>query len=90
MLNISLSLSIFLGPFLDIAENNFKSHKDGIYVLQITVPSLFQVGKKLSELIRDTSVQASGGDSGRWQTELTQVAIELIGVRVYKLCDCME
>ncbi|XP_062227245.1 DDB1- and CUL4-associated factor homolog 1-like isoform X2 [Phragmites australis] len=39
-----------------------------------------QVGKKLSELIRDTSAQTSGGDSGRWQTELTQVAIELIGV----------
>ncbi|KAK3141056.1 hypothetical protein QOZ80_4BG0329010 [Eleusine coracana subsp. coracana] len=39
-----------------------------------------QVGKKLSELIRETSAQASGGDSGRWQTELTQVAIELIGV----------
>ncbi|ONM15662.1 DDB1- and CUL4-associated factor homolog 1 [Zea mays] len=39
-----------------------------------------QVGKKLSELIRDISAQTSGGDSGRWQTELTQVAIELIGV----------
>ncbi|CAN6230149.1 unnamed protein product [Urochloa humidicola] len=39
-----------------------------------------QVGKKLSELIRDTSAQTSGGDSGRWQAELTQVAIELIGV----------
>ncbi|KAG2575925.1 hypothetical protein PVAP13_7KG361500 [Panicum virgatum] len=39
-----------------------------------------QVGKKLSELIRDTSAQSLGGDSGRWQAELTQVAIELIGV----------
>ncbi|KAF8750614.1 hypothetical protein HU200_012319 [Digitaria exilis] len=39
-----------------------------------------QVGKKLSELIRDTSAQTSGPDSGRWQAELTQVAIELIGV----------
>lgn len=39
-----------------------------------------QVGKKLSELIRDTSAQTSGGDSGRWQAELTQVAIELIAV----------
>ncbi|KAL6651717.1 hypothetical protein ACP70R_010642 [Stipagrostis hirtigluma subsp. patula] len=39
-----------------------------------------QVGKKLSELIRDTSAQTSGGDTGRWQTELTQVAIELIAV----------
>jgi len=49
--------------------------------------SLFQVGKKLSELIRDTSAQSLGGDSGRWQAELTQVAIELIGVRAYALCD---
>ncbi|KAG0528267.1 hypothetical protein BDA96_06G303800 [Sorghum bicolor] len=39
-----------------------------------------QVGKKLSELIRDTSAQTSGGDNGRWQAELTQVAIELIAV----------
>ncbi|KAL6844287.1 hypothetical protein ACP4OV_025960 [Aristida adscensionis] len=39
-----------------------------------------QVGKKLSELIRDTSAQTSGSDGGRWQTELTQVAIELISV----------
>jgi DDB1- and CUL4-associated factor 1 len=50
--------------------------------------SLFQVGKKLSELIRDTSAQTLGGDSGRWQAELTHVAIELIGVRGYALCDC--
>ncbi|WVZ87815.1 hypothetical protein U9M48_034392 [Paspalum notatum var. saurae] len=39
-----------------------------------------QVGKKLSELIRDTSAQTSGGDTARWQAELTQVAIELIAV----------
>ncbi|KAF0895598.1 hypothetical protein E2562_013907 [Oryza meyeriana var. granulata] len=39
-----------------------------------------QVGKKLSELIRDTSGQSIGGDNGRWQNELTQVAIELIAV----------
>ncbi|KAF7005023.1 hypothetical protein CFC21_020174 [Triticum aestivum] len=39
-----------------------------------------QVGKKLSELIRDTSTQSSGGDNARWLNELTQVAIELIAV----------
>ncbi|KAG8066834.1 hypothetical protein GUJ93_ZPchr0004g40143 [Zizania palustris] len=39
-----------------------------------------QVGKKLSELIRDTSGQSTGGDNGRWQNELIQVAIELIAV----------
>ncbi|XP_008783406.2 DDB1- and CUL4-associated factor homolog 1-like [Phoenix dactylifera] len=39
-----------------------------------------QVGKKLSELIRDSGSQASVTEQGRWQTELAQVAIELIAV----------
>ncbi|KAK4756656.1 hypothetical protein SAY87_006783 [Trapa incisa] len=39
-----------------------------------------QVGKKLSELIRDSGNQASGSEQGRWQAELAQVAIELIGI----------
>ncbi|XP_042509811.1 DDB1- and CUL4-associated factor homolog 1-like isoform X2 [Macadamia integrifolia] len=39
-----------------------------------------QVGKKLSELIRDSGNQTSGSEQGRWQAELTQVAIELIGI----------
>ncbi|KAK6158646.1 hypothetical protein DH2020_005960 [Rehmannia glutinosa] len=39
-----------------------------------------QVGKKLSELIRDSGSQTPGGEQNRWQTELAQVAIELIGV----------
>ncbi|XP_038972991.1 DDB1- and CUL4-associated factor homolog 1-like [Phoenix dactylifera] len=39
-----------------------------------------QVGKKLSELIRDSGSQASGNEKGRWQTELAQVAIELIAI----------
>ncbi|XP_078428477.1 DDB1-CUL4 associated factor 1 isoform X2 [Wolffia australiana] len=41
-----------------------------------------QVGKKLSELIRDHGGgQAYGaGEQGRWQTELAQVAIELISI----------
>ncbi|KAJ4779581.1 DDB1-and CUL4-associated factor 1 [Rhynchospora pubera] len=39
-----------------------------------------QVGKKLSELIRDSTGQPSGGDQGRWQKELTNVAIELIAI----------
>ncbi|PIN09480.1 hypothetical protein CDL12_17941 [Handroanthus impetiginosus] len=39
-----------------------------------------QVGKKLSELIRDSGSQTSGGEQNRWQAELAQVAIELIGV----------
>nr|XP_019703984.1 DDB1- and CUL4-associated factor homolog 1 isoform X2 [Elaeis guineensis] len=39
-----------------------------------------QVGKKLSELIRDSGSQASGTGQGRWQTELAQVAIELIAI----------
>lgn len=42
---------------------------------------LLQVGKKLSELIRDSGSQASGNEQGRWQAELAQVAIELIAVR---------
>lgn len=39
-----------------------------------------QVGKKLSELIRDSSNQTSGNESSRWQAELGQVAIELIAI----------
>ncbi|XP_044463787.1 DDB1- and CUL4-associated factor homolog 1 [Mangifera indica] len=39
-----------------------------------------QVGKKLSELIRDSGSQIFGTDQGRWQAELSQVAIELIAV----------
>lgn len=39
-----------------------------------------QVGKKLSELIRDSGNQTSGSEQNRWQVELAQVAIELIGV----------
>lgn len=39
-----------------------------------------QVGKKLSELIRDSGSQTLGNEQGRWQAELAQVAIELIGI----------
>ncbi|KAL0922788.1 hypothetical protein M5K25_006806 [Dendrobium thyrsiflorum] len=39
-----------------------------------------QVGKKLSELIRDLGSQASGNEPNRWQAELVQVAIELIAI----------
>lgn len=39
-----------------------------------------QVGKKLSELIRDSGNQAPGSEQGRWQAELAQVAIELIAI----------
>ncbi|XP_050220286.1 DDB1- and CUL4-associated factor homolog 1 [Mercurialis annua] len=39
-----------------------------------------QVGKKLSELIRDSGSQTPGTDQGRWQAELAQVAIELIAI----------
>ncbi|XP_010246916.1 PREDICTED: DDB1- and CUL4-associated factor homolog 1 [Nelumbo nucifera] len=39
-----------------------------------------QVGKKLSELIRDSGSQTPGTEQGRWQTELAQVAIELIAI----------
>ncbi|XP_019415003.1 PREDICTED: DDB1- and CUL4-associated factor homolog 1-like isoform X1 [Lupinus angustifolius] len=39
-----------------------------------------QVGKKLSELIRDSSSQTLGTEQGRWQVELSQAAIELIGI----------
>ncbi|XP_022937370.1 DDB1- and CUL4-associated factor homolog 1-like [Cucurbita moschata] len=39
-----------------------------------------QVGKKLSELIRDSGSQISGTEQGRWQAELSQVAIELISI----------
>ncbi|KAF5726321.1 DDB1- and CUL4-associated factor 1 isoform X1 [Tripterygium wilfordii] len=39
-----------------------------------------QVGKKLSELIRDSGSQTPGTEQGRWQAELAQVAIELIGI----------
>ncbi|KAK9128240.1 hypothetical protein Syun_017037 [Stephania yunnanensis] len=39
-----------------------------------------QVGKKLSELIRDSGCQTPGSDQGRWQAELAQVAIELIAI----------
>ncbi|CAL0305693.1 unnamed protein product [Lupinus luteus] len=39
-----------------------------------------QVGKKLSELIRDSGSQTLGTEQGRWQVELSQAAIELIGI----------
>ncbi|KAJ8758805.1 hypothetical protein K2173_000526 [Erythroxylum novogranatense] len=39
-----------------------------------------QVGKKLSELIRDSGSQAPGTEQGRWQNELAQGAIELIAI----------
>ncbi|GKU87561.1 hypothetical protein SLEP1_g1945 [Rubroshorea leprosula] len=39
-----------------------------------------QVGKKLSELIRDSGSQMPGTEQGRWQAELMQVAIELIAI----------
>ncbi|XP_022141621.1 DDB1- and CUL4-associated factor homolog 1 isoform X2 [Momordica charantia] len=39
-----------------------------------------QVGKKLSELIRDSGSQILGTEQGRWQAELSQVAIELISI----------
>lgn len=41
---------------------------------------LFQVGKKLSELIQDSGSQSAGGEQNRWRTELAQVTFELIGV----------
>ncbi|KAL9660573.1 hypothetical protein QQ045_025389 [Rhodiola kirilowii] len=39
-----------------------------------------QVGKKLSELIRDVGNQTPGTEQGRWQAELTKAAIELITI----------
>ncbi|CAI9771660.1 unnamed protein product [Fraxinus pennsylvanica] len=39
-----------------------------------------QVGKRLSELIRDSGSQTAGSEQSRWQAELVQVTIELIGV----------
>ncbi|ERN08575.1 hypothetical protein AMTRI_Chr11g155380 [Amborella trichopoda] len=39
-----------------------------------------QVGKLLSELIRDSGSQAPGMEHGRWQVELSQVAMELIAI----------
>ncbi|XP_042434385.1 DDB1- and CUL4-associated factor homolog 1-like isoform X1 [Zingiber officinale] len=39
-----------------------------------------QVGKKLSELIRDLSSQVSGTGQSRWQSELIQVSVELIAI----------
>ncbi|XP_048494983.1 DDB1- and CUL4-associated factor homolog 1 isoform X3 [Beta vulgaris subsp. vulgaris] len=39
-----------------------------------------QVGKKLSEVIRDLGNQNPGSEQNRWQTELTQAAIELIAI----------
>ncbi|KAK8960180.1 hypothetical protein KSP40_PGU006263 [Platanthera guangdongensis] len=39
-----------------------------------------QVGKKLSELIRDLGSQSSANEQNRWQTELIQVALELIAI----------
>uniref|UniRef100_A0A1J3HNG0 DDB1-and CUL4-associated factor-like protein 1 n=1 Tax=Noccaea caerulescens TaxID=107243 RepID=A0A1J3HNG0_NOCCA len=39
-----------------------------------------EVGKSLSELIRDSGGQSSGTDQAKWQSELAQVALELIGI----------
>lgn len=41
------------------------------------------MGKKLSELIRDSGSQISGTEQGRWQSELSQVALELIPVSTF-------
>ncbi|KAK5770845.1 hypothetical protein PVK06_047002 [Gossypium arboreum] len=40
------------------------------------------VGKKLSELIRDSGGLAPGTEQGRWQSKLAQVAIELIAISI--------
>lgn len=51
------------------------------FVLFVYITSLIlQVGKKLSELIRDLGSQVSGNEPNRWQAELAHVAIELIAV----------
>ncbi|KAE8677807.1 hypothetical protein F3Y22_tig00111495pilonHSYRG00007 [Hibiscus syriacus] len=39
-----------------------------------------QVGKKLSELIRDSGGMTPGIEQGRWQSEVAQLAIELIAI----------
>ncbi|KAJ4826144.1 hypothetical protein Tsubulata_030551 [Turnera subulata] len=39
-----------------------------------------QVGKKVSELIRDSGTHTPGTEQSRWQAELSQVAIELMAV----------
>nr|GEY36541.1 DDB1- and CUL4-associated factor homolog 1 [Tanacetum cinerariifolium] len=39
-----------------------------------------EVGKKLSQLIRNSSSQTPGGEHGKWQKELSQVANELMAV----------
>ncbi|KAL6521720.1 hypothetical protein OROGR_018289 [Orobanche gracilis] len=41
--------------------------------------SKLQVGEKLLELIRDSGRQTPGTEQGRWQAELSEAAIELIG-----------
>ncbi|PPS14722.1 hypothetical protein GOBAR_AA05859 [Gossypium barbadense] len=43
--------------------------------------AITQVGKKLSELIRDLGGLAPGTEQGRWQSELAQVATELIAMK---------
>lgn len=55
------------------------------FYLTIFFEAVFQVGKKLSELIRDLGGQAGGIEQGRWQSELTQVAVELIAVSNNKM-----
>ncbi|KAL4573779.1 hypothetical protein LXL04_020596 [Taraxacum kok-saghyz] len=39
-----------------------------------------QVGKKLTDLVRDCGSQTQGGEQGSWRTELSQVAIELMAI----------
>ncbi|XP_058785819.1 DDB1- and CUL4-associated factor homolog 1 [Vicia villosa] len=39
-----------------------------------------QVGKKVSDIIRDSGSTTLGPEQGRWQAELSQAAIELIGI----------
>lgn len=55
----------------------YRTHKFCYYA------QLAQVGKKLSELIRDSGSQMPGTEQGRWQAELSQAAIELIAVSIY-------
>lgn len=57
----------------------------------LRVDWFLQVGKLLSELLRDGGGQAGrqasaggiGGEQGRWQAELSRVALELIAVSFF-------
>ncbi|XP_040940655.1 uncharacterized protein [Gossypium hirsutum] len=72
--------------YFSVCSLIFRNSKHPVSQCLATLPSSElslseYVGKKLSELIRDSGGLAPGTEQGRWQSELAQVATELIAMK---------